>query len=108
MRKFFAGVLLGVFLCVSFFEFIHKTVEVSRMDFCGEMYDVLSKKWSPEIVYRLKVVYKFFAWPVKTIFIYLSDENIEVKDGSLEFSDQLPIWKDPKQVSGYERHWGRE
>ena len=76
MKKIIIGILIGVFICVSLFEIIHKTVEVDGSRTCAVIYDKLTERWHGNFVYQLKVVYKVFAFPVKTTWILLSDEGI--------------------------------
>ena len=45
MRKIIIGVLIGIFLCVSFVELTHLKIEVKHFDTCSIIYD------------RLKVIY---------------------------------------------------
>jgi len=81
LRKFFLGALLGIFLCVSFFElFCHLEVEriyadhsdcdycASPASVCGDVCHNLLLYWSPEMVEGVKAVYKIFAFPVKTTY----------------------------------------
>jgi hypothetical protein len=95
----FLGMFLGIFLCVSFFEVVHKTVEVEGHKtvevegyktveverykgwVCGDIYDELTQQWNPDFVYHVKVIYKIFAWPVKTIWIYMSESQVATKIG---------------------------
>ncbi len=81
MRKIIIGILIGILLCVSFFELIHRTVEVDGSRMCGMIYDKLLKQWHPGFVYQLKVIYKFFALPIKTTWICISEEGIATSDG---------------------------
>ena len=88
MSRFFFGLFVGVFICISLLEIAHKTVEynVEGEALCSVAYDRLSKKWGPGLVYRIKVVYKAFAYPSKEIFIYFTDPKVE-KNPRLEVSD---------------------
>lgn len=84
MKKLLIGVFLGVFLSVSAFEIIHQTVELSveGSGMCAIIYDELTKRWNPDFTYRLKLVYKLFAYPVKIIYVSLSEKQIAIKDGT--------------------------
>ena len=78
MRNFLVGLLAGIFICISAFEIIHRTVEIAHVEgepVCSVIYDKLSQKWEPGLVYKIKVIYKFFAFPTKEIMIYLTDEK---------------------------------
>ena len=75
MRNFFLGFLVAILLCVSAVEFVHKSVEVEGDAFCGMITEGLSGKYRPGLIYQVKVAYKFLAWPMKTVYIYLTDEK---------------------------------
>jgi len=81
VKNILIGVLIGIFLCVSFFEFIHLTVEVEGQSTCSAIYDSLTKKWHPDFVYQLRIVYKVFAIPVKTFWVSLSDDEVAISRG---------------------------
>ncbi len=81
MKYLVIGILIGIVLCVSFFEVIHRSVEVDGWKTCSMIYDKLTEKWHPGFVYQMKVVYKFFALPVKTIWISLSGDELATARG---------------------------
>ena len=81
MRRFLAGFLVGILLCVSLFEVIHKTVEIEAESYpplCSIIYDKLNQAWEPRILYQLKLTYKFFAWPVRTVWVMLDDQDAHI------------------------------
>ncbi len=81
MKKILLGILIGIFLCVSFFEIIHRTVEIDGWRMCAVMYDKLNKEWHPDFTYQVRIVYKFFAIPIKTVWLALSEDEIAKADG---------------------------
>ena len=81
MKKIFIGLIIGIFLCVSAFEVIHRSVEITGFKLCSVIYDTLTKQYRPDFVSGLRIMYKFFAFPVKTIWIQLSDDAIAVANG---------------------------
>jgi len=75
VKKYIIGFLIGVFFSISCFEFVHKTVEIEGGAFCGAFVGGLSEKYDPGLIYQIKVVYKAFAWPMKTIHVYITDDR---------------------------------
>jgi len=79
------GILIGIFMCVSLFEIIHLSVEVSGFPMCSIIYDRLTQQYRPDFVYQLRVIYKFFAYPIKTTWIALSEHgDIAIANGKGE------------------------
>lgn len=78
MKKLIIGFVVGVFVCVSFFEFIHKTVEIDGTPLCAVIYDRLQQRYSGGFTTGLRITYKVFAWPVKTIWVYVNEDEIAV------------------------------
>lgn len=78
LKLYLIGFLIGVFCSVSMVELIHRTVEVERKDTCSIIYDALARQWQPDFVYSVKLTYKFFAWPVKTIHVLVSHRQAAV------------------------------
>src|SRR3990167_1941036 len=95
MRKLVIGFFIGVFFCVSLFESIHLTIERDTIGFCSIFYDSLSDKWNPYITDRLKLTYKLFAYPVKTIHLYFEQSGM-VRVGDSKTSTELFI--DPRNT----------
>ncbi len=75
VKKVLVGIIMGIFLCCSFYEIIHKTIEITDYKVCSVIYDKLNDKWHPDFTRCLKVVYKVFAFPVKTIYVYNSKDE---------------------------------
>lgn len=76
--NFFIGMVAGIFFCVSFFEIIHRTIEIQEVSgwhTCAIIEDKLNHAWLPDIVYNLKITYKFFAWPSKILYVALSQHH---------------------------------
>ena len=90
LQTFLLGLLLGLFLSVSAFEAIHRLVEIEGTPICVGIYDSLARRWNPDFLYRVKLVYKVFAWPVKTVFISISESQVAVQEngGNWRFAPQ--------------------
>lgn len=87
------GILIGVFISISAFEFVHKSVEVEGGALCGMIVDGLGKDYRPGLVYQVKVIYKLFAWPMKTVYIYFTDDKdpkMVVQDGDRFKVNEFP------------------
>ena len=68
-------VLLVIFDFVSCFEVFHLTTEFYGWRTCGMVYDLSGKMIGADMTVQLKIVYKFFAFPVKTIWILVSQNG---------------------------------
>lgn len=83
MKKYLVGILVG-FLCttlviVSVLETIHIEVEKrSALSFCGYLLDSTGRIYGEEFQNFIKITYKVFAKPVKTILIYGVAKNARV------------------------------
>ena len=77
---FLAGAILTLFCIVSFIEIIH--IKVERVDvnasLCGYFSDIVSKTYGEDLQNYIKITYKIFAKPIKTILIYGVAKNTEV------------------------------
>ena len=67
--------LLGIFIFVSFFELFHLTTEVKGWKTCAMVYDVSHKLIGTDFTTQLKITYKFFAFPIKTVWILVSQDG---------------------------------
>jgi len=101
------GFLLATVLFINGIELIHLTLETTgKKDFCGfliEGVDAITgqKRRGIDITHKVKIVYKFFAWPMKTVWVYFAHhphgkiEEFTVKD------DRHPHWYIGKFESVY-------
>ena len=77
---FLAGVILTLFCVVSFIETIH--IEVERVNvgvsFCAYLFDMAGKVYGEDLQNYIKITYKIFAKPIKTILIYGVAKNTAI------------------------------
>lgn len=87
---FLAGMGLSALLFISGFEVLHLKLEAMGVkDFCGFVYDGVDlltgqRGAQATITHQVKMVYKVFAWPIKTIYVYFTDDGTNtfvVEDG---------------------------
>lgn len=83
MKKILLGILIGIFICCSFFELIHLTVEKEDFQTCTIIYDKLTEKWHPDFTRCTKIAYKFFAFPIKTLWIYTSETESAIYEDKM-------------------------
>ena len=100
--SFLVGMLLGVALVLNSLEVLHRVVDVrSSHGFCGILYDA-TKQLAGPVTRELTVVYKWFVWPVRTLYFTWFEQDEEPSSIYLHEEGQ-PGWHLVPSKDTYDR-----
>lgn len=73
------GILIGIFLSLSAFEWLHEKIEIryETYDVCGVILKTVEGETNLSTAHALRIIFKAFAWPMKTV---MKEVNINFPD----------------------------
>ncbi len=78
--SFLFGVIVTLFLCISAIENMHIKIEkMSANNLCSYFFDAVGEIYGDELQNLIKITYKIFAKPVKTILIIGVPDNVSIR-----------------------------